>query len=61
MPVLRARKVLRDVAPGETLEIHATDPAAPADFEAFCAETGHTLLDIEQEKEVFVIRLRKAA
>ena len=37
LPVLRAKKRLKDVAPGGTLRILATDPDAVADFEAFCA------------------------
>ena len=61
LPVLRARKTLRDVAPGGALEIRATDPSAPADFEAFCREAGHTLLGIEKTDGIYLIRLRKRA
>ena len=59
LPVLRARKVLQDIRPGSLLEIHATDKAAPADFRAFCRETGHSFIKIEQTGEVYQIRLRK--
>src|ERR1700758_4621895 len=41
LPVLRANRALRDMAPGERLRVLATDPAAVADFQAFCQETGH--------------------
>lgn len=61
LPVLRARKILKGLAADEILEILATDTAAPADFEAFCRETGHALVDIEQAGDVYTIRLRKAA
>ena len=61
LPVLRARKALRDMVPGGALEIRATDPSAPADFEAFCREAGHALLGIEKTGEVYAIRLRKRA
>ena len=61
LPVLRARKALRDVAPGGTLEVRATDTAAPADFEAFCREAGHAFGGVDEDGEVFVITLRKAA
>ncbi len=60
MPVLRARKALRDVVPGQLLDVFATDAAAPVDFEAFCRETGHSLVNIEQVGEIYQIRLRKA-
>ena len=59
LPVLRARKTLQSVADGALLDVRATDTAAPKDFEAFCRETGHTLINIEQDGDVFVIRLRK--
>lgn len=61
LPVLRARKVLKGIADGEILEILATDTAAPADFDAFCRETGHTLVNMEQAGEVYTIHVRKAA
>ena len=60
LPGLRARKMLKDVDPGKLLDVFATDIAAPADFEAFCRETGHLLVNIEKVGEIFQIRLRKA-
>jgi tRNA 2-thiouridine synthesizing protein A len=59
LPVLRARKILRFLPDGALLDVSATDTAAPKDFEAFCREAGHTLINIEQHCEVYVIRLRK--
>ena len=41
LPILKARKALKDVADGGTLEILATDPGAVADFEAFCLSLIH--------------------
>ena len=43
LPVLRARKAMRAVAPGGLLRVLADDPAAPADFAAFCDVTGHRM------------------
>lgn len=60
LPVLRARKALKGMSDGGLLEVLATDTAAPPDFEAFCRETGHTLVTIEQTDEIYTIRLRKA-
>jgi tRNA 2-thiouridine synthesizing protein A len=59
LPVLRARKALRDVAAGATLLVRATDPAAPGDFAAFCDATGHMLVAIDEEAGTYLIRLRK--
>ncbi len=61
LPVLRARKVLSGLEAGALLEIAATDPAAPADFEAFCRETGHELIGIETDGGVHRIGIRKKA
>lgn len=44
LPVLRARKVLMGLPAGAVLDVQTTDPAAPADFVAFCDATGHRLL-----------------
>jgi len=46
LPVLRARKALGVISAGDVLEINVTDKNAPADFRAFCGETGHELLNI---------------
>ena len=59
LPVLRARKRLRGIPDGATVEVRADDPAAPGDFEAFCRETGHVLLGLEESGGVFTIRIRK--
>lgn len=59
LPVLRANKSLRALAPGEELKVIASDPSAPADFKSFCETAGHDLLDCHEEDGVFVITLRK--
>ncbi len=60
LPVLRANRSLRSMAPGEKLRVLATDRAAIADFRAFCQETGHALIAMSEEAGVlsFVIRRR---
>ena len=60
LPVLRARKAMRDVPTGGLLEVRATDPAAVKDFAAFCEATGHTLLESREEGGVYVFLMRKA-
>ncbi len=44
LPVLKARKRLLAMAPGQVLRLVATDPAAVIDVPHFCAEAGHQLL-----------------
>jgi tRNA 2-thiouridine synthesizing protein A len=61
LPVLRANRALRGMAPGERLRVLATDRAAIADFQAFCRETGHALLAWSEEAGVFSFLIRRRA
>jgi len=53
LPILKAKKALGGMSAGEQLEIHATDPGAVKDFEAFCRQTGHDLVDSSQDGDVY--------
>lgn len=44
LPVLKARKALLSLAPGERLVVMATDPLAAVDIPHFCQEDGHRLV-----------------
>ncbi len=63
LPVLKANKALRALPPGGRLVVLATDPAAAKDFPAYCAETGHSLVEAAEEAGVwrFVLQKREAA
>ena len=61
LPVLKARRLLREMEPGEILEIQATDPGAPADFTHFSETTGNRLLETREKDGLFIIRLEVAA
>ncbi len=49
LPILKARKRLGALAPGQVLRIRADDPAAIVDVPHFCAEAGHDLLVTEED------------
>jgi len=53
LPILKAKKALKDVQVGETLEVLATDPGAVADFQAFCRATGNELVESAEENQVY--------
>jgi tRNA 2-thiouridine synthesizing protein A len=60
MPVLRARKLLKAMVVGENLTVLATDPGSVRDFEAFCRQTGNTLLESHEDAEgVYHYRIKK--
>lgn len=59
LPVLKARRAMKELAAGELLEVLATDPGAVRDFEEFCRTTGDTLVSSRQEGGVYVFHIRK--
>ena len=59
LPVLKARKALREMAPGQTLELLVSDPGALDDIPDFCEAAGHELLNtskIEGDVYRFIIK-----
>jgi len=61
LPILRAKKALKDMPAGATLQILATDPGAVKDFEAFCRTTGNVLLESTVEGKVYSFVIKRAA
>lgn len=59
MPILRAKKALKGMAAGSTLEVQATDPGSVKDFEAFCRSTGNELLESRQDGNTYVYLIKK--
>lgn len=60
LPVLKAAKRLRGMAPGAVLEMVADDPAAVIDVPHFCNEQGYELLSSEEADERQTYLIRKA-
>lgn len=60
LPVLKARKRLRGMAPGAVLRLIATDPAAVIDVPHFCNEAGHTLISADTSGEIRIYLIRRA-
>ncbi len=60
LPILKTKRSMKDVPVGGTIEILATDPAADADFQAFCRATGHELVESSQEGDVYRFLIRRA-
>jgi tRNA 2-thiouridine synthesizing protein A len=58
MPIVRTALQLKQMQPGELLEVLATDPGATKDFVAWAATTGHTLVEQHAEDGVFRFLVR---
>ena len=60
LPVLKARKRLMALAPGQVLRVVADDPAAQIDIPHFCSEQGHELIaQNEIDNAAYEYMLRK--
>jgi len=61
LPILKARKALKEVPTDGTLEILATDPGSVADFEAFCRQTGNELMEHSEGDGIYRFLIKKSA
>jgi tRNA 2-thiouridine synthesizing protein A len=61
LPILRCKKSLGEVEAGQILKIIATDPGSVKDFQAFCKQTGHELLQLDQVDSEFTFYIKKRA
>jgi tRNA 2-thiouridine synthesizing protein A len=59
LPILRCKKGLNELLGNQVLKIMATDPGSVKDFEAFCKQTGHALLSLDQTDKVFTFYIKK--
>lgn len=59
LPVLRAGKALRGMAPGDVLIVEATDPMAAIDIPNFCREQGHRLTAEERDGSILRFAIAK--
>jgi tRNA 2-thiouridine synthesizing protein A len=59
LPILKAKKALKEVPTDGTLEILATDPGSVADFEAFCRQTGNELMEHSEDGGIYRFLIKK--
>ena len=59
LPILKAKKALKSLQSGQTLEVLSTDPGSVADFAAFCRTTGNELVEEAEEGGVWTYLIRK--
>ena len=61
MPVVKAAKEMKGLAPGQVLKIIATDKGSQADIPAWAEDTGNELLESQSGDGKFVFFVRKGA
>ncbi|MGH9782989.1 MAG: sulfurtransferase TusA family protein [Terriglobia bacterium] len=59
LPLLRTKKTLSQMEPGQVLRVLTTDPAAEIDFKVFSGLTGNKILSLKKAEKHLVFFLRK--
>ena len=59
MPILKTKKAVAAMASGATIEVLATDPGAPGDFQAYCEHSGNALEESTEAGGVFRFVIRR--
>ena len=59
LPILRSKKALTGMGPGQVLRVLSTDPGSVKDFAAFAKQTGNELLDSAENDKVFEFYLKR--
>jgi tRNA 2-thiouridine synthesizing protein A len=60
LPVIKTAQAMKALAPGQVLELLATDPGVEPDMQAWTSRTGNHLLGIESREGVYHVLLEKA-
>ena len=60
LPVLKTARAIKELAPGQVLELLATDPGVEPDMQAWTSRTGNELLGIANQDGVFHVLIRRA-
>jgi len=59
LPILRTRKAIAALEPGQVLEVTASDPGAVRDMDSFCKQTGHELLENNAGHDQYTFLIRR--
>jgi tRNA 2-thiouridine synthesizing protein A len=59
LPIVKTAKAMKELRPGEVIEVFATDPGSVPDFRAWSRTTGNPLLESSQEGGVYRFILKK--
>jgi rhodanese-related sulfurtransferase/TusA-related sulfurtransferase len=61
MPIVRTKKAMTNLDPGQVLEVQATDKGSKADIKAWAGSSGHQYLGTIEEGDVLKHYLRKSS
>lgn len=61
MPIVKTREAVKDLKPGEVLEVQATDRGSIADIQAWAKGSGHQYIGTDEDGDLLKHYLRKAS
>ncbi len=59
IPIILTARRIKQMAPGQTLEVRSDDEGMKKDVTEWCRMTGHDLLDVMQHDRVITAYIRK--
>jgi tRNA 2-thiouridine synthesizing protein A len=59
LPILKCKKAISGLNQDEILKILTTDKGSIKDFQAFCKQTGHELLSLNEENQIYTFFIKK--
>ena len=59
LPIVKTKKEIDSMAPGQVLEVISTDPGSKNDMTAWCKRTGNELLESSEEGGKFKFYVKK--
>jgi TusA-related sulfurtransferase len=59
MPIIKLSKAIKELQPGDVLEVIANDPAFTSDVSTWCEKMGHELSEVSSRGEDLVARIVK--
>jgi tRNA 2-thiouridine synthesizing protein A len=61
MPVVKVSKGIKEVAVGEVIEAHTTDPGSLTDFPAWAKTSGNEIVKTEQQDKLIKFLIKRKA
>jgi rhodanese-related sulfurtransferase/TusA-related sulfurtransferase len=61
MPIVKTKKAVKELLPGQVVEVQATDKGSTADLKAWAKSSGHQYLGTVEEGDVLKHYVRKAS
>lgn len=59
MPVIRVQNKMKEMLPGQSLEVTCTDPGTLSDIPTWCRINGHEVLSAEEQVQKIIFILKK--